>query len=158
MKAKPSVSGKQPASGSGISTGPQAFGEFGCHLGRRRGSATGSRESDARGVAKGHGLLTWRRKQAAHGGPHIGGQSEDHGDGQGPEGKVEERAHGPTSGNRSDCSPAGIWRSFRTARDTSRASERIRSQSSPNRVRRTQHNPSPASSMATTSRACILRP
>ena len=73
-------------------------------------------------------------------------------------GMSAEQAHGPNSENRSDCSPAGIWRSFRTARDTSRASERIRSQSSPNRVRRTQHNPSPAPSMATTSRACIFRP
>ena len=104
------------------------------------------------------GLPAAQRKQAAGGGPHVGGQSEDDSDGQRPDGKVEEQTHGPNSGNRSDCSPAGIWRSFRTARDTSRASERIRSQSSPNRVRRTQHNASPASSMATTSLARIFRP
>ena len=48
-------------------------------------------------------------------------------------------------GKRSDCFSGSIWRSARTCRDTSRESDRIRSQSSPNRVRRTQHNPSPAS-------------
>lgn len=109
-------------------------------------------------LAKVRGLPAAVRKQAAHGGPHVGGQSEDEGGGQRPEGEVEEQTRGPTSGNRSDCSPAGIWRSFRTASDTSRASERIKGQSSPKRARRTQHNPSPASSMATTSRAWIFRP
>ena len=95
------------------------------------------------GTAPVRGLPTAGRKQAAGGGPHVRGQSEDDGDGQRPEGKAEEQVHAPTSGNRSDCSPAGIWRSFRTACDTSRASDRIRSQSSPNRIRRIQHNPVP---------------
>ena len=54
------------------------------------------------------GLSTARRKQAAARGAHVGGQSEDRGDGQRPEGEVGEQAHGPAFGNRPDCSPAGI--------------------------------------------------
>ena len=104
---------------------------------RTGGDANRTSESPKRrGVAKARGLPTAAMRQPAHGGPHVGGQSADEGDGQRPEREVEEQTHGPTSGNRSDCSPASIWRSSRTARDTSRASGRIKSQSSSNRVRR----------------------
>ena len=66
------------------------------------------------GGGKARGLATAGTEQAAHGCPHVGGQSEYNGAGQRPEGKVEGQAHDLTSGNRSDSPPAGICRSFRT--------------------------------------------